>query len=418
MFYGNCHSEFMRDVLRTDPNTADLYHYVYIPSYAQVGEPEPPPTQEDFEKCEILCEQVDWKMFPHRNRLPPGCKTVRFPPLDSMLLWPFTCPNPYNRPDPPEFPYGRFVAGDRIILREIDRGAQGEEVLEYYLTKWDDYKLDLDRLEKLESVRLKKRDDASDVLAGDLVIDRMTREQLFWNFGHPKLSLIVALMERVVEYCSRYEPALRSVDIQRVVRDSPQVNRNFGVVEVPVHPRIAEALNLEWYDPGARYLQYGGFRYSYKEYFEEYIRYCISNKRNAALGNGTSAIYGSDWLPPILGPGVSSDAIGYFPDGFIGKRLAFRLIASKPISGLRIEGFCPAQHLSALHLDLKIDGENAATLDVQPGNEFAIESPRSIAAGETVIVELASSEVMNLLERGESEDARDLSVLLLSIECR
>jgi hypothetical protein len=60
--------------------------------------------------------------------------------------------------------------------------------------------LNLDRLEKLESVRLKKRDDASDVLAGDLVIDRMTREQLFWNFGHPKLSLIVALMERVVEY--------------------------------------------------------------------------------------------------------------------------------------------------------------------------------------------------------------------------
>lgn len=282
ILYGNCQVEFITDILSIDPVAANLFRYVYVRSYRHRNEL-PPPSESDFRDCAILCEQVDWKAFPYRDRLPKATKTVRFPPLDSSLLWPFNAVNLYDEADPPAFPDGRFPYGDRIILREIDRGMSAEEVLSFYLDGWDRYRVNVKRLRELELMRLRKRDDECDVAASDLVND-LSSEQLFWTISHPRKSLVAKLLERILSACSIHEPAFRYADVLQTIAKHPAVFPSLEAVEIPVHPRIAEELALEWYDPNASYRQYGGFTYTYAQYFEEMTRYCIENREKQRRG--------------------------------------------------------------------------------------------------------------------------------------
>lgn len=402
----------MRDMLRTDPVAAEMFRYVYVCSFS--NDRELPPSDQDFENCAILCEQVDWKEFPHRDRLPADCKTILFPSLDSMLLWPFNCGNPYNVPDPPRFPNGRFVSGDRVILKEIDRDLCADDVLSYYLTGWESYKINIKRVIDLERVRVSKRDARCDVTVGDLVLDNLSKEPLFWTIGHPRRPVLTTLMQRLLAVCSKYEPSFRRVDVANLIETHPEIGQGLSDVAVPVHPKIAEALELSWYDPNSVYQQYGGFAYSYEQYFSELINYSITNKQKILRGEATTLESG--WQLPIQGPAFAADVSGYFPDGFIGQRLMFLLTAEAPVERLAIRGYCPGQHHDQLILNYSVNNMPIGTIAVKPASQFTIECAAALERGQSATIILNSSTVMNLLARGESEDARDLSVLLLSID--
>ncbi len=341
----------MRDLLRADPIAGELFRYVYVCSYST--EREPLPSDEDFADCALLCEQIDWKAFPHRDRLPANCPTILFPSLDSLLLWPFNCINPYNVPELPTFPNGRFICGDRIILREVDKGRSAEDIHDYYLNGWDDYKVNIKRVRELERIRIEKRDARCDVQAGDLVLDKLGREPLFWNIGHPRRPLLATLMSRVLERCAEIEPALARIDAHRLEADHPGVGKGLSEVAVPIHPAIADELELEWYRTDTIYQQYGGLAFSYSAYFDQLIRYSIGNKQKLAHGEATATE--SAWQIPLSGPAAPADAAGYFPDGFMGKELIFRITAERPIRGLTIHGFCPSHHTGALELRGSVD---------------------------------------------------------------
>lgn len=122
--------------------------------------------------------------------------------------------------------------------------------------------------------------------------------------------------------------------------------------------------------------------------------------------------------PPLHGSAIISEISGYHPDGFIGKRMLFRCAASEPLHAVSIQGYCPPHHLGPLQLDCSVDDLFLTRVEVQPGATFQITCDVAIATGNAVRVELESSAVMNLLERGESEDGRDLSVLISLIEAR
>ncbi len=409
--YGNCQAEFIRDMLRADPLASSLFRFVYVCSYS--NEREPFPSSQDFSDCAILCEQVDSKEFPHRSLLPSDCKRLSFPSLDSVLLWPLTCVNPYNVPEFPQFPYGRFLRGDRIILREIDRDMAAGQVLSYYLNGWNDYKINLKRVAELERVRLSKREAGCDVVVADLVLQKLGTEQLFWNTAHPKRPLLAALMERLIDACSRYEPLLQNIDAWHLIEQHPEIGKELSEFAVPVHPQIANELELEWYDPKATYQQLGGYTYSYDQYFDELIRYSIANKRK--LLNGEVMARQSNWDLPIDGAASASDVTGYFSDGFMGKMLRFRLTAESSISGLQLKAFCPAHHTGPLRVQLSTEGVQPVAVDVNPGAMVTINLDTPLTAGHSAKFTVVSSAVMNLLARGESEDARDLSILILAV---
>jgi hypothetical protein len=412
IIYGNCQAEFVCGVLRRDAAVAQRFDAGYLPSFQHRDQREPSPAPGDLERCTVFLEQLDWNPFAQRDRLPPACTTVRFPPLDSLLLWPFNSPNPFNEPDAPHFPWGRFLFGDRVILKEIARNKTADEVLAFYLNGWDDYKVNMKRAAELERHRLAGRDAACDVISSDLVLDSLSTERRFWNVGHPTKALMIDLTERIIAACVRQFPGFPDVDVRRIAREYSDLGGFLQDVSVPIHPEVAAALALTWYNPAEPHQQYGGISYTYEQYFAEMIRYCIDNRA------AQHAAKAPDPQPPLSGPVTASGAIGFFPDGFIGERLLFDLTATAPISSIDVRGFCPPQHAHGLHLRCVVGNGSTVTAQVLPETMFSLTCRATVPAGGCVRVELQSSDVMNPRERGIGPDERDLSVIILSIDAR
>ena len=269
----------MAGALSNDGDAAERFRFRHIalPSMQQLRS-FPFPSDAEFAESVLLFQQADWSEFPYRDRLPADCVTVRFPSLDSLLLWPFSCANPYNDYSGDEYP-GRFPFGDRVILRRVEAGAAADEIISYYLTSWDDYKVDLERVAEHELARLQRRDAECDVAASDLALTRFASEKLFWTVNHPRKPLLAPLLERLLHAGARYQPELARLDAATLCEGAPVEPAVPDHIEVPVHPEIAKQLGLQWYDPQARYRQpKGRHHYTYEEYITELVRYCVARR--------------------------------------------------------------------------------------------------------------------------------------------
>lgn len=272
--YGNCQAEAMTSTLALDPLVSSLYGVTYYRSFEHPVDPHQF-TYDRGQKCNLLWEQHDPKRFPQSDVLAPSCLVVRFPSVDLNLLWPFNCVNPYNAPEPPLFPFGRYPYGDRVIINAINRGMTEDEILDYYLTGWDEYKIDLDRLLQLETARIQTREAHCDVRISDFVLEKFRVRRLFWTVNHPTSEMLAELMDRLLRASDLAQPALQDADVARTLASYFGTSGPLGVVSVPVHPKIAEHFGLQWYDPDERYRSWDGSACSYIEYFRGMIRHAF-----------------------------------------------------------------------------------------------------------------------------------------------
>ena len=208
---------------------------------------------------------------------------MRFPSLDFNLLWPFGCVNPYNKPDPPHLPWGAFPYGDRIILACVEKGMKADDILEYYLTGWPQYRPNLKRLSELEQTRLETRDSHCDIKMAPWVMEHFRSERLHWTVNHPTLRALRELMRRLLHAFISVEPALEEADIEETLRVYfPAPRGPLGLAVIPIHPNVAEALELKWYDRDGLHPLFHK-TYSYEQYFRELIDYCISQRAAAMV---------------------------------------------------------------------------------------------------------------------------------------
>ena len=273
--YGNCQAEAVVTSLRADMHFTSILQPVYLRSFEHPVEGRATLDAKHLSRAALLWEQHDPVRFPYADRLKEQVMAVTFPSADLQLLFPFNCVNPYNAPEPPVFPFGRFAYGDRAILRAIDRGMTRGQVLEYYLTQWDDYKIDLDRFMQMETARLRARDEKCDISIGDFVLANFRKERLFWTVNHPTSLLLAELIERLLAASDLVDPALADSDITATLATQFQPEGPLGIVSVPIHPRVADHLRLEWYDPNERYRMWDGSTYSYEEYFDAMIAHAF-----------------------------------------------------------------------------------------------------------------------------------------------
>jgi hypothetical protein len=278
--YGNCQAEAVATILRTDPVTKDCFHVLYLRSFDHPSDGQDDLRPAEVGDCVLLWEQHDPQPFPYRELLPASCLNVRFPAIDFNLLWPFNCPNPYDEPEPPIFPFGRFPYGDRIIIDAIDRQMPPEEIISYHLSGWARYGMDLDRLFQIESARLVARDTHCDVKMSDFVLERFRKERLFWTSNHPTKALLRELIHRLRALSIAHEPLLDALDLDVTIGWFMHPEAPLGIVSVPVHPNIAEHFGLEWYDADKRHQGFGGASYASIEYFEAMVRHSIAVKRS------------------------------------------------------------------------------------------------------------------------------------------
>jgi len=189
--------------------------------------------------------------------------------------------NPYDHPEPPEHPFGRFPYGDRIIIDAIDKGLGVEEILEYYFTRWNEFGVDLTRFYSLETARILARDKRCDVKMADYVTSSWREQRLFWTSNHPTCELLRELIHRLLAVVGDAEP-LGELDLDATISYRFAPEGPLGVISVPIHPAIVKHFGLEWYAPDEIHQSFGGVRYSDAEYFESLVRHSIAVKEAAA----------------------------------------------------------------------------------------------------------------------------------------
>lgn len=278
--YGNCQAQAVTAVLEKDPIAASLFRVVYVQSFDHPVDSTPDITAEELRSCALLLEQHDRRAFPYRDGLPQDATIIKFPSVDLNVLWPFNSVNPYSVSEPPVFPFGRFPYGDRVVLNCLDGGMSKEAALDYYLTAWDQYKPDLRRLTELEVARIKARDARCDVKMGEFVLQTYKTQRPFWTVNHPTSALLSELIERIVQAAGALDPVLSDIDVERTMETYFPLRGPLGIVNVPIHPKVAEFLELSWYDYNEPIQNFDLTRYSYEEYFRAFIAY-VAEKRAA-----------------------------------------------------------------------------------------------------------------------------------------
>ena len=194
--YGNCQGSALASILRVMPFVAERFEIRYVSSF----EPSLPeqPTTEEIARCAMLYEQHDPSPFPHRDLLPPACRTVVYPAIDFNLLWPWGAPSPCATPEPPEFPHGRFPYGDAILMRCIENGMDVNAIVRYYRDRaWQEHQPPVERLISLEHARLEAREKHCDIKIAAYVFDRFRDTRLHWTANHPTTAALCEVALRL-----------------------------------------------------------------------------------------------------------------------------------------------------------------------------------------------------------------------------
>lgn len=286
VIYGNCQADAATTILARVPGFTERYRAVFFPSYDHPTQKADAIPKADLAACAMLFEQHDQFGMAQRALLPPDVPTVKFPAIDFNLLWPFNCINPYNAPDTKD-PLGPFPYGDRIILRCLQQGMSAEETFDYYVTQWEDYKVDLHRLAALETARIALRDSRSDVKLGSLVLERFHDDRLFWTVNHPVAELLAEFTTRLLTTAFANQAWVNELDTLTTIVGYFSPRGPLGSIGVPIHPGIANYLGLKWYGADDLYRASDGRMRSYEEYFHEMIAHSVAGR--AALADAGKA---------------------------------------------------------------------------------------------------------------------------------
>jgi len=408
--YGNCQAGALWDVVVRPLETAG-YTVRFARSYADPRDARPAPSAPELAACVLLLEQIDVEGFPKMEALPAGCPVVRFPSLDTNLLWPFDAINPYDEAVPGRESV-RYPYGDRILLRCIERDWDAERTIAYYLDEYADYRVDLPRLAEIERNRLRARDAKADVKMFDAIHD-VVAEPLFWSRNHPRASLLATLARRVAAVSARFVPELADREPAADAFDA-HVDR-VAWTAVPVHPGVAADLGCAWYDPHERYRQFDGTQPTHDEYVRAFVESAIATRELQQRRGLGATLDPFGWKVPLTGPVRQvGTAPGIYPDAFAAPLLRFEVEAAAAVERLTVRAYYPPQHVRAGTVACATGGESAEAT-VAPGTAFQLTVPMPLRPGERARLVLTCSERLNMFERAESEDSRDLGVLILEI---
>ncbi len=384
-------------------------------SFEKFDAPDTRATEEQIAGCAILLEQVDIARFPRANALPDGCPIVRFPSLDTILLWPFNAVNPYDDPIGEACPSGRFSYGNRVLLRHVEMDWDADRIIDYYERDYDDYKVDLTRVAQLERRRLQARDEKADVAMADVSADVVTAP-LFWGPNHPRAALLEVLARRLLSAAAALVPELASLRIDEGTFERYESERLWSAL--PIDPGVAADLGLTWYDPKETYLLEDGKRWSRAEYLRGFVNTAIANRREQAKHGMGDRFDPYKWLPPLDGPArFVGPAFGMYPDMFAAPLLRFEIEASAPVESFAVDAYYPPQHPRAATMSLSSESSHCES-SVGPGQPFSLSLALPLVQGERARLVLRCSERLNMLERGESEDDRDLGVVILGMHAK
>jgi hypothetical protein len=261
VIFGNCQAQTIYFALTAAPGfTADfqiVYHSVGLKDEALVA------SLPDYEDCDFLVLQHlnDWDTHPMHDRIPAKTRIIRFPFVMFGALWPCDAfqrgfdPDWSFGPPPRHYSYEDFYLGQ---LRTLV--PDPEERLRVYTDFTFPDAPDIRRYAAFEEARLLKADRETGSSLGRYVVDHYRTARLFHTVSHPSGQLMQQLTGTVLTEMG-LDPAL--------VRDVDMDNERY--YQVPIHPKVIEALGLTWVDADSTYNFHNERRLTFEAYTRGYI---------------------------------------------------------------------------------------------------------------------------------------------------
>jgi len=272
VLYGNCQVPYLAQMLAALDDLNDDYRFVVAHSHSFPGESQARPVPDAYlqDVALVLMQYEDRTDNPAwlalRARLPASCPVLTFPSYLMASLWPFECPEPRGQSEP-GYVWKRY-AGDMIGLQIASAGLTGPLAVAAYLDlsvrKMPNLKVRLER----DLNRMRRHDSQCDVQLADFVENRFRHEHLFWTNGHMSEAAVVELARRVAAVT---RPVLGGTE-QRAEKCLAMGFGGMGAIQLPIHPIVAESLDLRFWQPDMTYRWYSQ-HWTFFEYIEHYIGY-------------------------------------------------------------------------------------------------------------------------------------------------
>jgi len=263
LIVGNCQAQTIHEALARSGelnSRIDVkYHFVALQKDLQnFGRTE-------VESSDVLLVQDirDWDTYPLRPYVRDDIRIIKFPLLHFASLWPF---DHYNGPGDKEayereWPNLTFLYHDGLLARLRKEIPDREERLLAYRTLSVDGIINFTRLHDFEKRRLMAMDKQFGCEIGQFILDNFQRRRLFYTTNHPNGHITGMLMQYL----------LRQLGIDRVYRPTGILD-HLKRLQVPVHPKVAQALGVGWAKESTRYV-YGGEQITWETYVRRYIEH-------------------------------------------------------------------------------------------------------------------------------------------------
>ncbi len=263
LIVGNCQAQTVHEALARSGEFDDRlhvkYHFVALQqNLHEVGKAE-------LESSDVLLVQDirDWENYPLRPYIPDGARIIKFPLLHFASLWPF---DHYNGPGDKEayereWPNLTFLYHDGLLARLRKEIPDREQRLLAYRTLSVDGLINFARLHDFEKRRLTAMDKQFGCQIGQFILDNFQRRRLFYTTNHPNGQIIGMLMQYM----------LRQLGMDRGYRPNSTLD-HLRRLQVPVHPKVAEALGVKWAGANTKYL-YCGEQITWETYVRRYIEH-------------------------------------------------------------------------------------------------------------------------------------------------
>jgi hypothetical protein len=263
LIVGNCQAQTVHEALARSGEFDDRldvkYHFVGLQQNLHEH------GRSEVESSEILLVQDirDWEHYPLRSHIRKDVRIIKFPLLHFASLWPF---DHYNGPGDKEayereWPNLTFLYQDGLLARLRKEIPDREERLLAYRSLSVDGIINFTRLHDFEKRRLTAMDKQFGCEIGQFILDNFQRRRLFYTTNHPNGQIIGMLMQYL----------LWQLGIDRIYR-STAVLDHLRRLQVPVHPKVAEALGVKWADARTKYL-YCGEQIIWETYVRHYIEH-------------------------------------------------------------------------------------------------------------------------------------------------
>ena len=275
--YGNCQAPYVAQMLSALDDLNDDYRFVYAPNHGLPGEDAAPAVPDiDLRDVALVLMQYEEHDNPAfvalAARLPAGLPTVTFPSMLMNSFWPFECPEPRGTPDP-AYPWKRYPCGDMIGLKIAESGIAGPLAVAAYLDlsvrKMPNLAVRLQR----DIDRLYRYDRCCDVRIAEWVESNFRHQHLFWTSGH---LAEVGVMELARRIAGAVRPVLGGTAQQADACLARTTGfQGMGGLQLPIHPVVAQALGLSFWQSDLTYRWYTQ-DWTFYEYIERYIAYDTS----------------------------------------------------------------------------------------------------------------------------------------------